>query len=79
MKPLTADQVDWIVLRLVSTGQVTKHHQIYLNGGHPLPALLLPGLLLDALVADGLLALTSSDDKGLARVSLTDTGRARYA
>lgn len=79
MRPITPEQVDWIALSLDNTGEVTKHHQTYLNGGHPLPALLLPDLLFDALVADGLLALTPSNGKGLARVSLTDTGRVRYA
>jgi hypothetical protein len=78
MKPLTPEQVDWIALSLVNTGEVTKHHQTYFKSGHPLPAWLLPDLLSDALMADGLLALTPSHDKGLARVSLTDTGRARY-
>jgi hypothetical protein len=79
MKPLTPEQVDWIALSLVNTGEVTKHHQTYFKSGHPLPAWLLPDLLFDALVADGLLALTPSNDTGLARVALTDTGRAHYA
>jgi hypothetical protein len=73
------EEVDWIALSLVNTGEVTKHHQTYFKSGHPLPAWLLPDLLFDALVADGLLALTPSNDKGQARVLLTDTGRARYA
>lgn len=79
MKSLTLEQVDGIALSLVNTGEVTKHHQTYFKSGHPLPAWLLPDLLFDALVADGLLALTPSNDRGLARVSLTDTGRVRYA
>jgi len=69
MRPITPEQVDGIVLSLVNTGAVTKHHQTYFKSGHPLPAWLLPDLLFDALVADGLLALTPPNDKGLARVS----------
>ena len=35
MKPLTPEQVDWIALSLVNTGEVTKHHQTYFKSGHP--------------------------------------------
>jgi len=79
MKPMTPEEVDWIALRLVSSGDVTRYHQTYFKGGRLLSVLLLPELLFDALVADGLIALTPSGRDGLARVSLTDAGRVRYA
>jgi len=78
--PLTGpDHVDWVALRRVSKGSVVKYREAYLDSGRPLPVFLLPELLFDALVADGLLALTQPDADGLARVSLTEAGRARYA
>lgn len=78
--PLTGpERVDWEALAWVHHGGVAHYRETYLEGGRALPRWLLPELLFDGLLADGLLALTQPDNNGLARVSLTERGRDRYA
>ncbi|MGH3833943.1 MAG: hypothetical protein ACRDRS_26470, partial [Pseudonocardiaceae bacterium] len=73
-----AELVDWMALSRVRGGAVTEFRGGYLDGGRLVPGYLVPGLLFDALLRVGLLRLESPDAVGVARLSMTDTGRARF-
>lgn len=71
-----ADLYDWITLRRVSDGGVTRQGNRWMDHGRRVP-----GYLTDALAAlchTGLVTLTGPPPGDLARAVLTDTGTARY-
>ncbi|MGH3945893.1 MAG: hypothetical protein ACRDSI_12730, partial [Pseudonocardiaceae bacterium] len=65
-----------LVLQRVHRGGVVKSGDHYLDRGCPMPSYLAEAF--DELADGGLLALAEEDPLGLWRVSLTDTGTARY-
>lgn len=70
------DLYDWMALRRVSDGGVTKLGGCWLERGHRVP-----GYVTDALTAlrqRGLVTLTDHEPGGMARAVLTENGTARF-
>ncbi len=68
---------EWIVLRRVHDGGVAKVAGVYLDHGRPVPGHLTE--VFDRLTWNGLLVVAEGEPIGeLRRLSLTDTGQARY-
>lgn len=65
-----------LVLQRVHRGEVAKSGDHYSDRGCPMPSYLTEAF--GELADDGLLALAEPDPWGLRRISLTDTGTARY-
>lgn len=72
------EHLEWIALRRVRGGGVAKHGGGYFDGGRPLLATYLVTIALDRLAAAGMLEVGEPDDYLMGRVSLTETGMARY-
>ncbi|MGH9206712.1 MAG: hypothetical protein ACRD1G_09170 [Acidimicrobiales bacterium] len=75
--PLAGAEVyEWVALRRVSGGEVTKVDDRWLERGHRVPGYIadtLPGLL-----ADGLVMLLDLDLGAVARIARTNAGTDRY-
>ena len=77
-RPLVGrDLLDWIVLRRVSNGTVTRFVRVWCYRGRKMGDHLVP--VLEWLLADGLIMFVSDDPAGQQRVLLTDTGCARFS
>jgi hypothetical protein len=79
--PLAGAEVyEWIALRRVSIGGVTKVGHRWLESGHQVPGYVSNALA--GLLTGGLVMLLEPDpsaaDRGMARVALTSTGAAHY-
>jgi hypothetical protein len=77
--PLAGAEVyEWIALRRVSIGGVTKVGHRWLESGHRVPGYVTNALA--ALLAGGLVMLVDPNPSAgtIARVALTSTGAARY-
>lgn len=74
---LSPELVASLVLRRAHDGGVAKVGDRYLDGGHPTPGYLAGAF--DELINAGLLAIADADPYGFRRVSVTETGRTRYA
>ncbi|MGH3793739.1 MAG: hypothetical protein ACRDSP_02505 [Pseudonocardiaceae bacterium] len=71
------DHFAWFALRRIHSGRVAKYRDRYLDGGHPV-GLLTAGSF-DVLIDRGLVVVADpSQENCLGRLSLTDTGAARY-
>ncbi len=73
-----SDHLDWLVLLRVRSGQMSKRDDRYVYRGQPFPAVSLVAVALHGLERAGMLALTESDEHGLATVALTEAGLAYY-
>lgn len=73
-----SDTTAWIALRRAHEGGVTNFEGRWLDNGRPVPGYLTDAL--DELTHRGLLALAEADPRscGVRRVTVTDTGSARY-
>jgi hypothetical protein len=77
MTPLAgADLYDWMALRRVSEGGVTRMGDRWLDSGHRVPGYVANALT--ELLQRTLVTLADPDPGGMRRSALTDSGAARY-
>ncbi|MGH3975666.1 MAG: hypothetical protein ACRDS9_20385, partial [Pseudonocardiaceae bacterium] len=76
MKLSGPDFFEWLGLRRVRRGGLTRREGTYYNHGNPVPGWLIPDIL-DGLPQDGLLEL-GDPESGMQRVALTKAGLNHY-
>ncbi len=77
MKLSGPDFFEWMGLRRVRRGGLTRGEDHYYDHGNPVPGWLIPDIL-DGLLKDGLLELGDPDESGMRRVALTEAGLIHY-
>ncbi|MGH3694887.1 MAG: hypothetical protein ACRDRX_13025 [Pseudonocardiaceae bacterium] len=76
MKLSGPDFFEWMGLRRVRRGGLTRREGIYYDRGNPVPGWLIPDIL-DGLLTDGLLEL-GEQESGMQQVTLTEAGLDHY-
>lgn len=77
MKLSAVDHWVWLGLRRVNCGVVARFEGRYYDAGQPIPGCLFEELF-TILLERGLLEVADPDTDGMARVSLSEPGRAEY-